>query len=71
MMDILHKAALSICPGNVNTVLEKLADESVEKAAKVANDPHANEYDNLNVIGSVHVEQRPDAPNKVRSASRI
>lgn len=69
LIDILNHAGLGISFTSVNAVLTRVGDLSVEEASKIADDPHAGGYDNLNTKGSTHVEQRTDAPNKVRSGT--
>lgn len=69
LIDILNRAGLGISFTSVNAVLTRVGDLSVEEASKIADNPHAEGYDNFNTKGSIHIEQRTDAPNKVRSGT--
>lgn len=69
LIDIIHHAGLSTSYTGITNILNALADSSQVQAAQVANGPHAAAYDNIQTLGSTHIEQRPDAPSKVRSGT--
>ncbi|KAJ8089828.1 hypothetical protein AAF712_016208 [Marasmius tenuissimus] len=69
MIETLNHCSLSTSRWTIQTDLGLLADTSVQRAALVSLGPHGYSYDNYNDCMSIHVEQRPDAPNKVQSGT--
>jgi hypothetical protein len=69
LMTILHHSRLSLSYDSINSILNALADSSIDKARQVASGPHALAYDNINISTSIFVEQVPGMPNKVQSGT--
>ncbi|KAL0568130.1 hypothetical protein V5O48_013859 [Marasmius crinis-equi] len=69
LIETLNHCSLSTSRWTVQRDLTVLADTSVKQAALVSQGPHGYSYDNYNDSMSIHVEQRPDAPNKVQSGT--
>lgn len=70
MIEVLNKFHITPSITTIMSTLKDLGDRSIEEARRlVENEPHAYQYDNINVSGSDHIEQRPGAPNKVSSGT--
>ncbi|KAK1223964.1 hypothetical protein PQX77_013152 [Marasmius sp. AFHP31] len=69
VIETLNHCSLSTSRWTIQADLGLLADTSVKQAALISLGPHGYSYDNYNDCMSIHVEQRPDAPNKVQSGT--
>ncbi|KAF8906798.1 hypothetical protein CPB84DRAFT_1744923 [Gymnopilus junonius] len=69
VMMVLHHSCLSMSYSSINSIVTSLADSAIEKAQKAASGPHALAYDNINILTSIFVEQKPGMPNKVQSGT--
>ncbi|KAL0570534.1 hypothetical protein V5O48_011428 [Marasmius crinis-equi] len=69
LIETLNHCSLSTSCWTVQRDLMVLADTSVKQAALVLQGLHGYSYDNYNDSMSIHVEQWPDAPNKVQSGT--
>ena len=54
---------------SINSIITSLADSAIKKAQDAASGPHALAYDNINILASIFVEQKPKMPNKVQSGT--
>lgn len=70
LLEVLHRCSLSPSYTTLLEVMRSVADEAVEEGrTAVEEGPTGLAYDNFNASHSNHVEQRPDAPNKVISGT--
>lgn len=68
-IDVLSQASLSISYPSILDMLEALSMRSIEDACKIAAGPHCYQYDNINILTSIFVEQVPGAQNKMNSGT--
>lgn len=66
MIEVLGSSGLSVSHPTIMKTVEIVADQSVANASVLSSESHVASYDNLDVAGSEHVEQRKDAVSKVR-----
>ncbi|KAJ8090844.1 hypothetical protein PM082_024759 [Marasmius tenuissimus] len=71
MIETPNHCHLSTCFPTTQDTITHLADRAVEHARTVSFGPHMLDWDNYNSKGSVHVEQRPNAPSKVQSGTLV
>ncbi|KAH9172598.1 hypothetical protein EDB89DRAFT_1850933 [Lactarius sanguifluus] len=69
MIDVLHRTSLTVSYPSVATMVQSLADRSIERAKAASLLPHALAYDNINISSSIFVEQGPSAMSKVQSGT--
>ncbi|KAF8264453.1 hypothetical protein EI94DRAFT_1772666 [Lactarius quietus] len=69
MIDVLHRTCLTISYASIATMVQALADRSIERAKAASLIPHALAYDNINISSSIFVEQGPNAMSKVQSGT--
>lgn len=64
-IDIFHQSGSSVSYPSIATVIESLAEQSLEEARNaVRTEPHGVGYDNLNLSTSTFVEQTKTHPTK-------
>lgn len=66
---MLQHSCLSMLYSSINSIITSLADSAIEKARDAASGPHALAYNNINILTSIFVEQKPGMPNKVQSGT--
>lgn len=69
LISVLNQACLSKLYSSILSIIEALAKESLQQARQISCGPHSFGYDNINLSGSIHAEQSPNAPNKVISGT--
>ncbi|KAI9436430.1 hypothetical protein H4582DRAFT_2078512 [Lactarius indigo] len=69
MIDVLHRTSLAVSYPSVATMVQSLADRSIERGMAASLRPHALAYDNINISSSIFVEQGPSAMSKVQSGT--
>jgi hypothetical protein len=69
MIDILHRTCLMVSYSSISSMVQTLADKSIERAKVAALRPHALAYDNINISSSIFVEQGPNTMSKVQSGT--
>ncbi|KAG0695407.1 hypothetical protein DFH29DRAFT_1030621, partial [Suillus ampliporus] len=68
-IEALHKCGLCISFMSLLKLLERLAEQCINCACRIARGPHVMCYDNINISTSIFVEQRASAPAKVQSGT--
>ncbi|KAG0698558.1 hypothetical protein DFH29DRAFT_1081734 [Suillus ampliporus] len=68
-IEALHKCGLCISFTSLLKLLERLAEQCINRACQIARGPHVMCYDNINISTSIFVEQRASAPAKVQSGT--
>jgi len=69
-IDIYHQSGNSVSYPSIASIIESLAETSLEEARKIVRTrPHALAYDNINLSTSIFVEQTTNTPNKVQSGT--
>jgi hypothetical protein len=69
MIDVLHRTGLTVSYASIASMVQALADRSIERAKAASFLPHALAYDNINILSSIFVEQGPNAMSKVQSGT--
>ncbi|KAH8976405.1 hypothetical protein EDB86DRAFT_2823855 [Lactarius hatsudake] len=69
MIDILHRTGLTVSYNSISSMVQSLADRSIERAKAASLLPHALAYDNINISSSIYVEQGPNTMSKVQSGT--
>ena len=69
MIDVLHRTCLVVSYPSIASMVQALADRSIERAKAAALRPHALAYDNINISSSIFVEQGPNMMSKVQSGT--
>jgi hypothetical protein len=69
MIDVLHQTSLTVSYASILTMVQALADRSIERAKATSLLPHTLAYDNINISSSIYVEQGPNAMSKVQSGT--
>ncbi|KAF8452793.1 hypothetical protein L210DRAFT_3608609 [Boletus edulis BED1] len=68
-IEALHKCGLCISFSSLTKLINNLAAQVLDQAARFAHGPHVMCYDNINISTSIFVEQRASAPAKVQSGT--
>ncbi|KAF9064352.1 hypothetical protein BDP27DRAFT_1425924 [Rhodocollybia butyracea] len=66
-IQVLDAAGLSFSHPTILKTIDTIADQVVNLARELTFEPHNFTYDNIDMSGSIHVEQTKDAVAKVRS----
>ncbi|KAF9060778.1 hypothetical protein BDP27DRAFT_1236193, partial [Rhodocollybia butyracea] len=66
-IQVLDAAGLSVSHPTILKTINTIADQVVNLARELTFEPHNFTYDNIDMSGSIHVEQTKDAVAKVRS----
>ena len=69
MIDVLHRSCLVVSYPSIASMVQALADRSIERAKAAALQPHALAYDNINISSSIFVKQGPNTMSKVQSGT--
>ncbi|KAH8983562.1 hypothetical protein EDB86DRAFT_3085229 [Lactarius hatsudake] len=69
MIDVLHRTGLTVSYNSISSMVQSLAERSIERAKAASLLPHALAYDNINISSSIFVEQGPNAMSKVQSGT--
>jgi hypothetical protein len=69
MIDVLHQTGLVVSYPSISSMVQALADRSIERAKAASLRPHALAYDNINISSSIFVEQGPNTMSKVQSGT--
>ena len=69
MIDVLHQSCLVVSYPSIASMVQALADRSIERAKAAALQPHAPAYDNINISSFIFVEQGPNTMSKVQSGT--
>ncbi|KAH9163046.1 hypothetical protein EDB89DRAFT_1912945 [Lactarius sanguifluus] len=69
MVDVLHRTGLTVSYNSISSMVQSLADRSIDRAKAASLLPHALAYDNINISSSIYVEQGPNTMSKVQSGT--
>ncbi|KAH9017399.1 hypothetical protein EDB84DRAFT_1276558 [Lactarius hengduanensis] len=69
MIDVLHRTGLTVSYNSISSMVQSLANRSIERAKAASLLPHALAYDNINISSSIYVEQGPNTMSKVQSGT--
>ncbi|KAJ3497569.1 hypothetical protein NLJ89_g10331 [Agrocybe chaxingu] len=69
MSEILRRSCLIVSYSNITSMINYLAERSIERARIAACSTYALVYDNVNISTSIFVEQGPNATGKVQSGA--
>ncbi|KAH9027983.1 hypothetical protein EDB85DRAFT_2091691 [Lactarius pseudohatsudake] len=69
MIDVLHQTGLTVSYNSISSMVQSLANRSIERAKAASLLPHALAYDNINISSSIYVEQGPNTMSKVQSGT--
>ncbi|KAH9158595.1 hypothetical protein EDB89DRAFT_2085763 [Lactarius sanguifluus] len=69
MVDVLHRTGLTVSYNSILSMVQSLADRSIDRAKAALLLPHALAYDNINISSSIYVEQGPNTMSKVQSGT--
>ena len=67
LMNVLHHASLSMSYPSIMSIINALANDSLQQAQRLTDGPHGLGYDNVNTSMSQYIEQGPDMKSKVQS----
>jgi hypothetical protein len=66
MINILHWTCLVVSYPSLSSIVQALADRSIERAKAASQLPHALTYDNINISSLIFIEQGPNTMSKVQ-----
>ena len=69
LISVLNQACLLMLFPTITTIIEHLAEQSLEDARKVASGAHCAAYGNINLGYSILIEQTANTLNKVQSGT--
>ncbi|KAH9174559.1 hypothetical protein EDB89DRAFT_1848821 [Lactarius sanguifluus] len=69
MVDVLHRTGLTVSYNSISSMVQSLADRSIDRVKAASLLPHALAYDNINISSSIYVEQGPNTMSKVQSGT--
>ena len=69
MINVLHRTCLVVSYPSIASMVQALADRSIERAKAAVLQPHALAYDNINISSLIFVEQGPNTMSKVQSGT--
>ncbi|KAF8270305.1 hypothetical protein EI94DRAFT_1571690 [Lactarius quietus] len=69
MIDVLHRTCLVVSYPSILSMVQALADCSIERVKAASLLPHALAYDNINISSSIYVEQGPNTMSEVQSGT--
>ena len=69
MINVLHQTCLVVSYPSIASMVQALADCSIERAKAAVLQPHALAYDNINISSLIFVEQGPNTMSKVQSGT--
>ncbi|KAH9169075.1 hypothetical protein EDB89DRAFT_2115183 [Lactarius sanguifluus] len=69
MVDVLHRTGLTVSYNSISSMVQSLADRSIDRAKATSLLPHALAYDNINISSLIYVEQGPNTMSKVQSGT--